>query len=666
MRLSAKNGLLAIILMVLMFGIAGTGYWSNLQLSKILTYITGPAWDTADGAMESTIGIGSEMGWMQSLLLGVAVEEQQLNDAMAMTDEAFGRLVAAQVMAKSQSDKVAEQLQGFRTAFVKLRQAHEKMKQLRGQLEENAKPMSQIGESMEKLGDAQMDSLDPNQTISIGGILLKRWAAADGGMESQIGFYSQMYYLEQLAHAADYEKIPAVITDALAFQQDAVNAMVDSGVFDIPLEGSGGQSASKRYGELFIKHRNLVTQLIEATLSFRQQFKQTYGHVNLLLGSLGEFEELGDSAVEGQMSNVAKIHKTTQAATLFVLCIVALAVAGSYFMLKIFILAPIYQLHSRLQDLIRGEGDLTARIDNLRDDEVGDLGRSINQLMDLLHQLVIKINQKSYSIIQKIGTNKSVAVSTFNHAKSVADHAHNLAAASGQLFNAAGSIASACSNAANSVIEVRNNTFNSRDTTLNTSTGMGRVRDQVSELSDRITQLRNSAEKIGEIVSVIGGISDQTNLLALNAAIEAARAGEQGRGFAVVADEVRTLASRTSQSTVEIGDVIRTIQDMSQSAFQLINACAQEVNNKAQDSQTVSSSLNQLTRVVDDLSSLIDQAASAAEQQTSVTKDMTHRVTEIAEAASGVDVEACTSMGCADELSQLAQELNLELLRFKV
>ncbi len=665
MRLSTKNGLLAGVLLCVMLSMAATGYWSGSRLSSILAYITGPAWDTADGAMETTIGIQGEMGWMQSRLLGMPVTDAQLHAATEMTDTAFARLLAVRIMDKNTSDKVAIELRIYRAAFGKLRTYYDALQVSQRNLRDNLEPMMRLGAAMEEIGDEQFASLDAEQSISVASVK-KRWDAADGGMESLIGFYTQLYYLEQLTHAADYKELPDKISQALSFQQTAVTAMVESGVFDSVIEGFGSESAAQRYAELFAKHQALLSQTVASVIAFRQQFKQCEEATGVLLASLGDFEEVGDSAVEGQIATVAQVIKLAQYSTIFILTLAMVTVAGNYFMLRLWVLVPLHNLHMRITDLVRGEGDLTARIDHLHQDELGDLGRSINQLMALLHTLVVKINEKGQAFIEKIAFNKSVAISTFDHTKNVADNAQNLAAASGQVFVAAGAIASACASASSSVSQARSNTSSSRDNTRNTAMGMEKVCRLVNELSERITQLRDSAETIGEIVSVIGGISEQTNLLALNAAIEAARAGEQGRGFAVVADEVRTLASRTSQSTVEITEVIRAIQDMSQSAFQLINTCTQEVNNKAEDSQTVCNSLEQLVQVVDDLSSMVEQAASAAEEQAAVTKDMSQRVQVIANDAAGVDSEARASMSCADELTQLARQLNQELSRFKV
>ena len=162
---------------------AATGYFSGSRLSSILAYITGPAWDTADGAMETTIGIQAEMGWMQSRLLGMPVTDSQLAKATEMTDTAFARLLAAKIMDKNTSDKVAIELKIYRAAFAQLRANYNAMQALQRQLHANIEPMMRLGSAMEELGDEQFEALDAEQTIGVssfksGGVrLMAAWKA---------------------------------------------------------------------------------------------------------------------------------------------------------------------------------------------------------------------------------------------------------------------------------------------------------------------------------------------------------------------------------------------------------------------------------------------------------------------------------------------------------
>ena len=132
--------------------------------------------------------------------------------------------------------------------------------------------------------------------------------------------------------------------------------MVDSGVFNQPIAGIISEPAAARYADYFAQHKTLMSQTIASALAFRQQFKQCDQASSVLLASLDEFEEMGDSAVEGQASQVADIIRLAQYSTIFMLLLVSLTVAGNYFMLKLWVLLPLNKLHSRIHDLVRGEG----------------------------------------------------------------------------------------------------------------------------------------------------------------------------------------------------------------------------------------------------------------------------------------------------------------------
>lgn len=658
MTLLMKSGALSAALLAVMLCLAGTGYWSGQRLSTILAFITGPAWDTADGAMETQIGIQGEMNWMQSRLLGVLVTENTLADSTALANEAFSRLLAANIMDKKTSQNIQAQLSTFRSEATALRRQFDNLESIRGKFTKNSEQLAQLIQGIQAPSGKSLQGATDD--VFNGDLKAALATEAFGA-----AFYRQLYELDQLGKTGDMQSLPQSLAHLLAQQERSLQALAASDYIK-QLQSDGNFQFDQGIKQLFHAHKDFIQQLITLSVSYRKQFASCNAAMSELLNSLSEFEEIGDSAVEAQNQYVVDTIAAAKVATIIMLVIAVVAVVGNFLLLKIWVLLPMADLQERIYDLVRGKGDLTARIKYDRKDELGLLASSINQLMEMLHGLVTKINHRGQEIVGKIALNRSLASATFNHTKNVSGHAHNLASASSEVFGAASSIADACAKAAISVDAARNNTASCLHTTRATAKGMELICQQVNKLSERITQLRNSAETIGSIVNVIGGISDQTNLLALNAAIEAARAGEQGRGFAVVADEVRTLASRTSQSTQEITGVIQSIQDMSQSAFELINTCTQEVNEKFQDSQVVYDSLNALTSIVDDLSALVEQAASAAEQQTAVTQDMSKRVEVIAGEATEVDVQARDSMSSADDLNRLARELNQELSCFRV
>ncbi len=168
------------------------------------------------------------------------------------------------------------------------------------------------------------------------------------------------------------------------------------------------------------------------------------------------------------------------------------------------------------------------------------------------------------------------------------------------------------------------------------------------------------------MVSVIASISEQTNLLALNAAIEAARAGEQGRGFAVVADEVRTLAQRTADSTKEISDVIKGIQDSTNESFNQMQLCVDEVNGGVDLSTQAGESLNKILSQISHVSELINQVTTATEQQTTTIGDVSTKVNDIAELANQSKLDAQSNMASIEQLSQSSSQLAAELGLFKL
>ncbi len=268
------------------------------------------------------------------------------------------------------------------------------------------------------------------------------------------------------------------------------------------------------------------------------------------------------------------------------------------------------------------EGDLTVKIDSKSQDELGFLIRSTEKMREQLYQLVSQIKtsvEKAVSDFQSINEitnviNDSVAT-TENKAMTVA-------AASDEMVSTTGDIAKNCQSAADTSNSANSTTESGVNEVHNTIASIQEQVQKTQEDAEQIKALVDQSQKIGTIVQTIEDIASQTNLLALNAAIEAARAGEAGKGFAVVADEVRALASRTATSTQEIIKMVGQIQNDANAANVSMGQSLTNMNNLAERTNTVEEMLRSIIEQVSAVNSQITQIATAAEQQTTATSEI--------------------------------------------
>ena len=199
----------------------------------------------------------------------------------------------------------------------------------------------------------------------------------------------------------------------------------------------------------------------------------------------------------------------------------------------------------------------------------------------------------------------------------------------------------------------------------NTVSSINTLASEIENATGVINQLESDSDNIGSVLDVIRGIAEQTNLLALNAAIEAARAGEQGRGFAVVADEVRTLASRTQESTQEIQNMIESLQNGSRSAVKVMELSQEQSKQSVEKALNAQQSLNAITDAVTTISTMNIQIASAAKEQSSVSEEINQNVVNISQVVEQTAEGAQQTQTSSQELSNLANELQVLVEQFK-
>jgi methyl-accepting chemotaxis protein len=296
------------------------------------------------------------------------------------------------------------------------------------------------------------------------------------------------------------------------------------------------------------------------------------------------------------------------------------------------------------------DGDLTAHLQVHADDEIGSLGKSINRMLDSTGAMIASIRDTATELASSaellFAVNEQIATS----AEEVAAQTMTVATASEQMSSTSMEIAHNCSLAADSSRQGSDLTVQGVAVVQESVAGMNRIAEKVQQSALTVENLGSRSEQIGEIVGTIEDIADQTNLLALNAAIEAARAGEQGRGFAVVADEVRALAERTTRATKEIGQMIRAIQSETKSAVAAMQEGVREVERGTSDAAKSGVALASIRSQIDAVSQQINQISTAAEEQMATTTEITNNIQQITEV---VQLSASCSHDSADASKSL-------------
>lgn len=327
---------------------------------------------------------------------------------------------------------------------------------------------------------------------------------------------------------------------------------------------------------------------------------------------------------------------------------------------------PLQVLRNELEKIANGEADLTHQIPVKSKDEVGQLSHAFNRFTHSLGQLIRDVIVAVDEMKQQTSKTTELISQTSDNINNQFSQIDQVATASEEMAVNSREVADNTQQTSLAVGQAQQAVDDGQQASRSSQEAMHELHEQLDSTQQRVSQLVTSSENISDILLVIQNIAEQTNLLALNAAIEAARAGEQGRGFAVVADEVRLLASRTQSSVGEIKEVIETLQQETHSVVKTIQLANQTSKQTSERVSLTATTLEQIASVNVQIRQMATQIASAAEQQSAVANEISQSVSHVRESGQDVIHSTEETLSISQQMKEIAERQNQLVNRFKV
>jgi len=437
-----------------------------------------------------------------------------------------------------------------------------------------------------------------------------------------------------------------------------------------------GSEELRLLGEVEGMYRGYIASVLEPTMKEMEAGNFSPAVVAGFLKGNGAFEaklnpvmtklaEAQQAAVKKSYDDSVKLADSESMwTTLLVLGAVAGALVVAFFTIRS-ITGPLTEMQTVIGKVAR-ERDFTAQVPVTANDEVGQTARSFNELMVTLRQTLNEIRDNTARVDDATAALAAAANQADNASAQTSESASSMAASVEELSVSITSVSDSTKEAYSIAKAAGEHSATGGKIIANAIDDMAQTAEEVRGVGGTITELGTHSDKISSVVQVIKDVADQTNLLALNAAIEAARAGEAGRGFAVVADEVRKLAERTTQATGEIGQMVTSIQSSARAAVTSMGAITDRLQNSAELAARAGEAITAIQKSNADVVGVVNEITTAMAEQGAASQDIAQRVERVAQASEESSVSVKVSSDAAKSIHELSIGMRQNVEKFKV
>lgn len=509
-----------------------------------------------------------------------------------------------------------------------------------------------------------------NTELSVG---LKEYVADQSSISVKVmakSYFIKLKDAEVITSDALASSNPEFVTEAVAKNRKAVthlNYAFRGLVTQLPeLQKAFGESVEQftrdvgMRGGVLDQHNNYLS----ARAALYNNIANLATKVDSSMSILEQFTTTATDKLNESLADAGDIYSAGVTKAIVIAVIVVLFATAIGYHIAQSVREPLTRILKVLESLT--EGDMTQRIENRHNNEFSRVSGHINTLADSLHNILVKLNDASENLASTASTNEQTSSQAQGQLNSQREQTANVATAMTEMSHSVQEVAQSAQGSLEMVQRVETASDQGRNVMNSNISTINQLETRLNESVSAVSELQRMSGQIGSILDVIRNIAEQTNLLALNAAIEAARAGEQGRGFAVVADEVRVLASKTTQSTTEIEAMISNLQSSSQSASQVIQSCMSDMEMSVEQASKANSSMEEIQALIIEISQMSTHISQAAAEQSETSTDIARSIEDINSIADQSYHAMSSIAQTSESLTQLAHQQNELVHRFKL